>query len=129
MADVERFDKAYGITLALLFALLPVALIPILGPVLYAIIVPFYAGRRGGRYLCKRHAPVAGALAALTALMVFTWIFIATLEYVARPLPGEIFYTDPLGLLVISSFYVSIFLFLVVGAYIGGRPRAMFDDG
>lgn len=128
MSEVERFDKAYGITILLLFALIPIALIPILGPILYTILVPFYAGKKGGYYLCKRHAVISGFMAAITAVMVFFWILIAILELAVRSIPGQINYSDPVGLLIVSLFFTGIIVFTLIGSYIGGRARIIFED-
>ena len=128
MAEVERFDKAYGITLLLLFALIPIAFIPILGPILYTILVPFYAGKKGGHYLCKRHAMISGLMASITAVIVFFWVVIAILEFAVRSIPGQINYSDPVGLLIMASFFTGLIVFTLIGSYIGGRARTMFED-
>ena len=123
----ERFDKAYFVTLALLFVFLPVVLIPVMGFMVYAIIITFFAGRSGGRYLCHRHALLSTIMATLTFLMIALGLFYLMIPYIVGSMVGELNMYESLGTLGILAFSIVVLVFSSIGGYTGGKPRKYFE--
>ncbi len=125
--EVERFDKAFGYTLAVLFVFLPLVLVPVLGALAYSIIITFFAGRKGGKYLTKRHALIAVLMASVSFLLILLSAFYTLVPVFLASMPGELDLTDPLGTLGIALFSSAVLIFSLIGGYTGGKPAIYFD--
>ena len=126
--DEQRFDLAFGVTFLLLLVLSPIAiLIPLLGPVIYATICSYHAGRVGSRYVERGN----GYLAAVSAT-IFFYISMSALVITAlwwfMPVPVIDF--NPLDVWAVNIISTLMFIsciFAAIGGRVGSKPTGYYS--
>ena len=114
-----QFARGMISVLAHLLALSWVVVIPLIGPILATIVVPFFAGYRGGRLVDRYNGLLLGFLGGLFWSVGSSVILLTLLSLL--PLSGTVFHMDSLGWTVVLLYVAAVVLFASFGGYTGGR--------
>jgi len=120
--EEERFDKCFFWDLGLLLMLTPLILIPLIGWVLVFIMVPLWVGHFGGRFVNKKDAALAGAMASgIWATIAIVMVFYV-LDMMRMPGASVGVHTGLEAALLLSAIGIPV-TFCAIGGFSGGRRR------
>jgi hypothetical protein len=119
LLKVERFDKAFFMSLLLIAALSFLIFIPIIGPYLALTFVPYFACSRGCRYVSKRNGIQVGLLVAILWSIIEVLILFQFLSYVGLSLAEPGIHTS-IDVAILIAIFTSNMLFCAIGGFSGG---------
>jgi hypothetical protein len=122
---VERFDKAFIISLALIALLTLLIFIPLIGPLMVLTLVPYIACNRGCRYVSRRNGVQVGILIGAIWSIIEIYILFNILAMVSISVTEPAIKTS-LDVLILVLIFCANLIFCMVGGYTGG---AKFELG
>ena len=123
----ERMDIAFGITVLMMFIQLPVAAIPIIGPLIYATLSSYYAGVKGGSYVERPRGPYVVFMAVAFFYIIMAVATVSIIYIIASPMPGDINPLDIYGIGLIIGLIIVSGIFASIGGYKSSRPEGYFE--
>ncbi len=118
-ALVERFDKAFLISLGLIALLSLLIFIPLIGPALALSLVPYLACNRGCRYVGKRNGLQVGFLVGFVWAIIELYILFQILGQFKMSVAGPGIQTN-LDIVIIGVLFIANIIFCMIGGYTGG---------
>ena len=120
---IERYDKAFLISLGLIAVLTPLIFIPLLGWLLAITLVPYLACNIGCRRVRRSNGVQIGFLIGFlwSIIEVYLLFYFLTFIKISLTEPGISNVTD---MIIIVTFFIVNIIFSMIGGYTGG---AKFD--
>lgn len=125
--QIERFDKAFIISLALIALLTLLVFIPFLGPLMVLTLVPYLACNRGCRYVSRRNGVQVGILIGGIWSIVEIYLLFNILTMVKMSLADPAIKTG-LDVLILVLIFSANIIFCMIGGYTGGAKFELKDS-
>ena len=125
---IERFDKAFIISLALIALLTLLVIIPYLGPLMVLTLVPYLACNRGCRYVSRRNGVQVGFLIGGIWSVVEIYLLFNILTMVKMSLADPAIETG-LDVLILLLIFCANIIFCMIGGYTGGAKFELKESG
>lgn len=116
---MERFDKAFLISLGLIALLSLLVFIPVLGPLLLLTLVPYLSCNIGCKYVSKRNGVQVGLLVGILWSIVEYNIIVQFLNQIKIAV-GEAAIKTNLDLFLIVLLFIANIVLCIIGGYTGG---------
>ncbi len=117
--EVQKFHKAFAISLGLIALFSFLLFIPILGPVMELSLVPYLACNRGCRYVDRKNGLQVGLLIGIIWSTIVVYIMLQLLDVVSLAVTEPGIKTIEDSIIIITIFTCNI-LFCMLGGYTGG---------
>jgi hypothetical protein len=121
---VERFDKAFVISLGLIALLSLLIFIPGLGPVMLLSVIPYVSCNIGCRYVSKRNGIQVGILIGIIWSIVECYLLFQFLREVMISVSEPAIRTS-VDVFIIILIFTANLIFCIIGGYTGG---AKFEE-
>lgn len=121
---VERFDKAFIISLGLIALLSLLIFIPFLGPVMLLSVIPYMSCNIGCRYVSKRNGIQVGILLGIIWSIVECYLLFQFLKEVMISVSEPAIRTN-VDVFIIVLIFTANLIFCIIGGYTGG---AKFEE-
>jgi len=123
----ERFDHAFLVTLGIFALFFLLVFIPVVGPILILILIPYVAGYHGGKFVNRKDGILVAVLAGFIWTLLEIWIFyslLSSLDLAVNP-PG--IYTG-LDWTVIILIFLTNIMFCIMGVLYSPRKFSEHDS-
>jgi hypothetical protein len=121
---VERFDKAFLISLGLIALFSLLIFIPFLGPVMLLSVIPYISCNIGCRYVSKRNGIQVGILLGIIWSIVEFYLLFQFLREVMISVSEPAIKTT-VDVIIIVLIFTANLIFCIIGGYTGG---AKFEE-
>lgn len=121
---IERFDKAFLISLGLIALLSLLVFIPILGPLLLLTLVPYLSCNIGCKYVGRRNGVQVGLLVGILWSIIEFNLIVQFLNQIKIAV-GEAAIKTNLDLFLIVLIFVANIVLCMIGGYTGGAKFEM----
>jgi hypothetical protein len=122
--SIERFDKAFLISLGLIALFSLLVFIPILGPLLLLTLVPYLSCNIGCKYVSKRNGVQVGLLIGILWSIIEFNLIVQFLNQIKIAV-GEAAITTNLDLFLIVLIFIANIVLCMIGGYTGGAKFEM----
>jgi hypothetical protein len=124
---IERFDKAFVISLGIYALLSLLIFIPVIGPLMVATLVPYIACNRGCRYVSKLNGIQIGLLIGIIWSIIEVYLLFQFLTLIKISVADPGIYTG-LDTWIIFLLAITNIIFSIIGGYTGGAKFESSQD-
>jgi len=121
---IERFDKAFLISLGLIALLSLLVFIPVLGPLLLLTLVPYLSCNIGCKYVSRRNGVQVGLLVGILWSIIEFNLIVQFLNQIKIAV-GEAAIKSNLDLFLIVLIFIANIVLCIIGGYTGGTKFEM----